>query len=134
MGKVYVNLNDFTNFTDVGIPVNMDPILLHKLFQRKDLNLAYDTKVDIWSIGTILYEILIGKPPFNACNINDLIYKIDNGSYSVPINISKEAASFLNGMLQYNSKMRLSAWELLNHPFLTKRVTEHKKIILRHKQ
>jgi calcium-dependent protein kinase len=125
LGKTNVNLNDFTNFTGIVMPVNMDPIIFHKLFQRRDLNLGYDTKVDIWSIGTIFYEILIGKPAFNACNINDLIYKIDNVSYSIPINISKEAASFLNGMLQYDSKRRLSARELLNHPFLTKRVTEH---------
>ena len=36
LGKTNVNLNDFTNFTGIVMPVNMDPIILHKLFQRRD--------------------------------------------------------------------------------------------------
>jgi serine/threonine-protein kinase ULK/ATG1 len=33
----------------------------------------YDNKVDIWSVGTVFYEMLFGKPPFTAENIADLL-------------------------------------------------------------
>ena len=112
--------NDLT-FSAVGSPINMDPIILKKFSNRKDINtIGYDEKADIWSIGTVCYELLIGKAVFNAKTMNDLVDKVQNGSYTLPKTVSKEVVSFLNGMLQYDSKLRLSAEELSKHVFLTK--------------
>ena len=36
----------------------------------------YDNKADIWSIGTVFYELLFGKPPFTAGNMIDLLKNI----------------------------------------------------------
>ena len=33
----------------------------------------YDQKVDIWSLGIILYIIIYGKPPFNGKNTQEII-------------------------------------------------------------
>ena len=117
-------------FSAVGSPINMDPIILAKFSKNKDVNkiMGYDEKADIWSIGTVCYELLTGKAVFNAKTMNDLEEKVKNGSYSLPKSVSKEVMSFLNAMLQYDSKFRLSAEELLKHPFLTKNVSDFKSI------
>ena len=120
--------------TIVGSPINMDPAILKK-YQNMMSNKAirdpkqpYDEKVDIWSIGTACYQMLIGKPCFDAESMDELVTKIEQGTYSVPTTISKEMVSFLNGMLQYESDKRLSSEELENHPFLKKRVRDFEKI------
>ena len=111
-------------FTAIGSPINMDPIILEKFSKKRPgvnpNELGYDEKADIWSTGTVCYELLIGKAVFDAKTLNDLVDKVQKGSYLVPSYLSKEVISFLNGMLQYNSKYRLSSAELLKHPFLTK--------------
>jgi serine/threonine protein kinase len=106
----------------------MDPIILNKFSKRKDQNLGYDEKADIWSIGTVCYELLIGKAVFNATTMNDLVDKVENGTYTVPKSLSKEVVSFLNEMLRYDSKCRLSAAELLKQPFLTKNPADFKRM------
>lgn len=86
----------------------------------RDQKQPYDKKVDIWSIGTACYQMLIGKPCFDAETLNELVTKVEQGNYSLPTTISKEMVSFLNAMLQYESDKRLSSEELENHPFLKK--------------
>ena len=126
---IHLNKNSLA-FSALGSPINMDPIILRKFSNKgKDINqLGYDAKADIWSLGTICYEMLIGKAVFNAETMNELVKKVENGSYNVPTSVSSELVSFLNGMLQYEGQCRLSADELSKHPFLTKNVNEFTKI------
>ena len=104
----------------LGSPINMDPLILKKLTDSTGATreLGYDMSADIWSIGTICYEMLIGKSA------------IEKGAYKVPTNISAELVSFLNGMLQYEGKNRLNAEQLSRHAFLTKDVKQFKRINL----
>jgi serine/threonine protein kinase len=120
--------------TIIGSPINMDPAILKKFTNMmsskaiRDPKQSYDEKVDIWSIGTACYEMLIGKPCFDAESLSELVSKVEEGSYSLPTIISKEMVSFLNAMLQYEPEKRLSSAELENHPFLKKRVSDFEKI------
>ena len=118
---IQLDKKDIT-FSAVGSPINMDPIILNKFSKRKDINLGYDTKADIWSIGTVCYELLVGKAPFGGKSIADLADKLDVGDYKIPKSLSQETVNFLNGMLLYDSKQRFSAEELLKNPFLTKEI------------
>ena len=128
--KANVKIIDFfhsSKKSKPGLPINASPSTLKKLkLGGYNIKMAdsEDEKVDIWSLGTIFYEILIGKPIFDADDLNEQIDKVEQGDYYVPKNISFESVSFMNGMLQQEPKKRLNAEQLLKHPFLTKNINE----------
>lgn len=52
-----------------GSPLYMAPEILR--YEK------YDAKADLWSIGTVLYEMITGRPPFKATNHVELLRKIE---------------------------------------------------------
>ena len=114
--------------TLVGSPINMDPRILQKFNKPEKIKQleGYNEKADIWSLGTICYEMLTDQKLFNVDNIEELISKIEKGNYAIPTNIqlSNEVISFLNCMLQYEGELRLSAEQLSQHEFLVKNVKD----------
>ena len=126
--------NDSLAQSVLGSPINMDPQILAKM-RKIDNNqsFGYDQKADIWSLGTICYEMLIGVPPFDATSYEELVSKIQKGDYKIPNNLklSKEAISFINGMLQHNPQKRLNIDQLANHNFLMKNVKDFKELDLK---
>ncbi len=119
-------------YSTLGSPINMDPGILRKLNKMAHSNeYGYDEKADIWSLGTICYEMLIGKCTFDAESMKELVRKVEKGDYFIPNFLSKEAVSFLNGMLQYDFKKRLTAEQLYRHKFINKKYKDLNKIDLR---
>lgn len=116
----------------VGTPINIHPFVFRKLnsHSNKTKKLGYDQNYDIWSIGEICYNMLFGKYPFDAEDIADQINILEMGNYTVPTNISAESISFLNGMLKFEEKKRLTAEQLSQHAFLTKDIKQFTKINL----
>ena len=124
-------LNNKLAETSVGSPQNMDPRILEKLTNQGRLKkLGYDKKADIWSLGSICYEMLIGKAVFDAEDLEELVFLIEKGDYQLPSGLSREVVSFLNGMLQYDSTIRLSSFQLVHHRFLTEDIKNFHKINL----
>ena len=118
-------------YSTLGSPINMDPGILRKLNKMAHSNeYGYDEKADIWSLGTICYEMLIGKCTFDAESMKELVRKVEKGDYFIPNFLSKEAVSFLNGMLQYDFKKRLTAEQLYRHKFINKNYKDLNKIDL----
>ena len=118
-------------YSILGSPINMDPGILRKLNRLEhSKDYGYDEKADIWSLGTIVYEMLIGKCTFDAESMRELVSKVEQGNYFLPSTLSKEAVSFLNGMLQYDYKKRLSAEQLYRHKFLIMNFKDLHKINL----
>ena len=113
--------------TAIGSIDNMDPIIIENFkkiqLNQKDLN-KYSEKCDIWSLGTICYELARGKPLFEVDTVDEKLAKIKEGYYKIPTTFSKEITSFLKSMLQYEEKNRESASELLNHNFITKNIKD----------
>ena len=72
----------------LGSPINMDPLILKKLTDSTGVTreLGYDLSADIWSIGTICYEMFIGKSAFDSEDMEELVDKIEKGKYTVPKN------------------------------------------------
>ena len=118
-------------YTALGNPAGMSPIILNAFHKNEQYTQGYDEKADIWALGSLCYELLFGHNAFNSESFDELVKKVENGTYNIPTNLSKEVVSFLNGMLQYDPKRRYSASQLANHPFLTKRVQDFQRIDLR---
>ena len=110
-----------TTDTFVGTVGYMDPKILEIYYnQAKYDGKGYGKEVDIWSLGCLCYELFLGKMPFEANSEEEIYEKIIKGKYKIPKTASYEIVDFFTKMLKYNAKSRLSARELLKHPFLTK--------------
>ncbi len=85
---------------------------------------SYDEKCDIWSVGALIYIMIIGEPPFNAKSNNLIFNKILNeeAQYNGPkfFNISVECIEVLKKCLCKNPKERLSSKEILELPWFSK--------------
>uniref|UniRef100_A0A0R0IFV5 non-specific serine/threonine protein kinase n=1 Tax=Glycine max TaxID=3847 RepID=A0A0R0IFV5_SOYBN len=97
-------------------------ILVSPSFLSQVLRRSYGPETDIWSAGVILYILLSGVPPFWAENeqgIFDAILRghIDFASDPWP-SISSSAKDLVKKMLRADPKERLSAVEVLNHPWM----------------
>jgi serine/threonine-protein kinase ULK/ATG1 len=121
-------------YTALGSPINMDPLILKKYNKAGGYETlqGYNEKADIWSLGTICYEMLTGEAMFKVNNMKELMTKVEKGNYTIPINsnFSKEAVAFLNSMLQYDPNSRLSAEELAQQDFIVKNVREFTQVDL----
>lgn len=105
-----------------GTPLYMAPELVKEQ--------PYDLTVDLWSLGVILYELLVGQPPFYTNSIYSLINHIVKDPVEYPADISPDLRSFLQGLLRKDPRQRLSWPDLLQHPFV--RETEEDR--LRHRR
>jgi len=96
----------------VGSPVYMAPEILR--------GRLYDNKCDIYSLGSLIYELLFSVCPYEDNTIEGLKRQIDHGTISFPRhinNISKETEVLLRKMLVPSPSMRINWEELFNYDF-----------------
>lgn len=118
--------------SNVGSLPYKDPGLIDKCLNNKKIRnstaFAYDEKIDIWSLGILCYELLVGNWTFDANSQQELEEKVKKGEFSLPDNLSKETISFIIDMLKFDYEKRPSAEKLSTLPFLTKDVKDFTKI------
>ncbi|XP_012255095.2 serine/threonine-protein kinase unc-51 isoform X1 [Athalia rosae] len=96
-----------------GSPMYMAPEVI--------MSLQYDAKADLWSLGTIVFQCLTGKAPFqaNSPQALKLFYeKNANLGPKIPAGTSTELSDLLIGLLRRNARDRMPFDEFFNHPFL----------------
>ena len=94
-----------------GSPIYMAPEILK--FKE------YDGKVDLWSMGVILYQLVTGTYPFTGTNIITLLNNIENKKLYIEseLNLSYNCKELLRSLLVVNPKDRISFEDFFIHPF-----------------
>ncbi|XP_050408202.1 serine/threonine-protein kinase ULK2 isoform X2 [Patella vulgata] len=96
-----------------GSPMYMAPEVI--------MSLQYDAKADLWSIGTIVFQCLTGKAPFQAQTPQQLKQFYEKHSElkpNIPQTTSPELRDLLLKLLKRNAKDRIEFDDFFIHPFL----------------
>ncbi|KAK3085030.1 hypothetical protein FSP39_023107 [Pinctada imbricata] len=96
-----------------GSPMYMAPEVI--------MSLQYDAKADLWSIGTIVFQCLTGKAPFQAQTPQQLKHFYEKHAElkpNIPKDTSAELRDLLLKMLKRNAKDRIEFEDFFVHPFL----------------
>ncbi|QRV92476.1 aurora kinase [Ceratobasidium sp. AG-Ba] len=76
-------------------------------------------KVDYWALGVLMFEFLVGKPPFEDLSGQRATYsKISSVSFQIPPHISREAADLIRKLLQHAPENRLPLSDVAVHPWI----------------
>ncbi|XP_050077538.1 tribbles homolog 2 [Anopheles maculipalpis] len=95
-----------------GCPAYVSPEILR-------VNTTYSGKAaDMWSLGVILYTMLVGRYPFNDSEHASLFAKISRGQFTVPECLSSKARCMIRALLRRDPEERIASEDVLYHPWL----------------
>ena len=76
-------------------------------------------KSDIWSLGVILYTMVVGRLPWNANNESIMMRQIVKGTFSIPAFLSDSCRELISKMLLLDPNKRISLQEITEHKWFT---------------
>ncbi|XP_058058416.1 tribbles homolog 2-like [Anopheles bellator] len=95
-----------------GCPAYVSPEILRT-------NTTYSGKAaDMWSLGVIIYTMLVGRYPFNDSEHASLFAKISRGHFTVPECLSSKARCMIRALLRRDPEERITSDDVLHHPWL----------------
>lgn len=81
----------------------------------------YDARVDLWSVGVIMYECLFGRAPYSSSTFKELLDKIQRQApIEIPANssISSGCHDLLVRLLQHDPNNRITYEDFFSHEYL----------------
>ena len=100
--------------TYCGSPLHMAPEVLG--------GSSYDSKIDLWSFGTVAYQLATGTTPFRATSVKDLQQKLKQAQLKrqklpMPPHVSDNFRDFVQALLCPLPKQRLDFDAFYAHPW-----------------
>merc|ERR1719403_13417 len=128
LGNVFLNDNMECKIGDFGLATRVDydgerkktlcgtpNYIAPEVLGKK----GHSYEVDVWSIGCILYTLLVGKPPFETQTLKDTYSRIKKNEYHIPSRIGPLARNLIQRLLQHEPASRPSVDEILRDDFMT---------------
>jgi aurora kinase len=82
----------------------------------------HDEQVDVWSLGVLMFEFLVGSPPFEAAGHNDTYRRISRVDLKFPKGVAEDAQDLIRKLLQKDPRKRMSLKNIPNHPWVLRNI------------
>mmetsp|Transcript_121533 Transcript_121533/g.236460 ORF Transcript_121533/g.236460 Transcript_121533/m.236460 type:complete len:534 (-) Transcript_121533:150-1751(-) len=123
--NLLVNQDDVLKIADFGWcakttePRNTFCGTLDYLAPEMIMQRGHNHTLDVWSVGVLLYEMVVGRPPFQSTNHQLLINKIMSIELRYPPFVPPGVADLVGRLLRMDPNERLPLDEVLRHPWVT---------------
>ncbi|CAI2306494.1 unnamed protein product [Caenorhabditis sp. 36 PRJEB53466] len=95
---------------------------------------SHTAAVDLWAIGVLCYEFLVGKPPFEHEHQKDTYDAIKVARFTYPDHVKKGARDLIGRLLVVNAAQRLSLEGVMNHYWIQSMMETRQKAEKQQKQ
>ncbi|KAI5171622.1 polo-like kinase 1 [Nematocida sp. LUAm3] len=87
---------------------------------------GHSFEVDIWSVGVIVYTLIIGKPPFQKSDVKEIYKSIKSNTYSYPEDaiITPNAQYLITKLLELDPQKRWTIEQIYNSDFVREITSE----------
>ncbi|XP_017876759.1 serine/threonine-protein kinase PLK4 isoform X2 [Ceratina calcarata] len=79
---------------------------------------SHGLEADVWSLGCMLYTLLVGKPPFDTDAVKSTLTRVVMADYVMPAHLSDNAKDLIDKLLKKNPKDRIRLRDISKHPFI----------------